>query len=198
MALATPTAVTTTFTAAAGQSYSFSLTVKNTDGLSASATTSVSTAIADAASITQFTANPAAIQPGQSSTLTWACRTRPRLTISPGPGSVDPRTGSVSVSPDADHDLHPDGDRGHRQRRPLRVTVTVGAAAAGNPQIVRFEANPLTIAPGGQSTLSWTTTGATTVSISGVGTVNQRQHHGVAGSDHHLHPDGYQRPTASR
>jgi hypothetical protein len=42
----------------------------------------------------------------------------------------------------------------------------------GNPQIVRFEANPLTIQAGGQSTLSWTTTGATTVSISGVGSVS--------------------------
>jgi hypothetical protein len=46
------------------------------------------------------------------------------------------------------------------------VTVTVGSATTGNPQILRFEANPLTIAPGGQSTLSWTTSGATQVSIS--------------------------------
>ena len=44
-------------------------------------------------------------------------------------------------------------------------------AEPGNPQIIRFEASPLNIAPGGSSTLSWTTTGATTVSISGVGSV---------------------------
>ena len=41
----------------------------------------------------------------------------------------------------------------------------------GNPQIIRFEASPLSIQPGQQSTLSWTTTGATQVSISGVGSV---------------------------
>jgi hypothetical protein len=51
------------------------------------------------------------------------------------------------------------------------VTVTVAAALAGNPQIVRFEASPVTIQPGGQTSLSWTTTGATTASISGVGAV---------------------------
>src|SRR5205807_4826826 len=51
------------------------------------------------------------------------------------------------------------------------ATVTVGTAPAGNPQIIRFEGNPLTIQPGQQSTLSWTTSGATQVSISGVGTV---------------------------
>jgi hypothetical protein len=48
----------------------------------------------------------------------------------------------------------------------------VGGPTVGNPQIIRFEANPLSINPGGQSTLSWTTTGATQVSISpGVGNV---------------------------
>jgi len=51
------------------------------------------------------------------------------------------------------------------------ATVTVGAAVAGTPQIIRFEASPRTIAPGQQSTLSWATSGATQVSISGVGAV---------------------------
>jgi hypothetical protein len=41
----------------------------------------------------------------------------------------------------------------------------------GTPQIIRFEASPLTIAPGQQSTLSWTTSGAATAAISGVGAV---------------------------
>jgi hypothetical protein len=46
------------------------------------------------------------------------------------------------------------------------VIVTVGAAAA--PQILRFDASPINITSGQQSTLSWTTTGATSISISGV------------------------------
>jgi hypothetical protein len=37
-----------------------------------------------------------------------------------------------------------------------------------NPQILRYTASPMTIAPGQQSTLSWSTTGATAISISGV------------------------------
>jgi hypothetical protein len=50
------------------------------------------------------------------------------------------------------------------------VTVTPGGGA-GNPQIIRFEGSPLSIQPGQQSTLSWTTTGATQASISGIGSV---------------------------
>ena len=51
------------------------------------------------------------------------------------------------------------------------VTVNPPVTSAGNPQIIRFEASPRSIQPGQQSTLSWTTNGAATVSISGVGTV---------------------------
>ena len=169
--LATPTAATTTFTAATGQSYSFRLTVKNTDGLQASATTSVSTTAPNAATITQFAATPASIQSGQSSTLTWSVSNATAASISPGPGTVDPRTGSASVSPTqtTTYTLTATGATGNTT---ASVTVTVGAVPAGNPQIVRFAASPLTIQPGGQSTLSWTTTGATTVAISGVGAVN--------------------------
>jgi hypothetical protein len=52
------------------------------------------------------------------------------------------------------------------------VTVTVGAVPAGNPQILRFGASPLSIQAGSQSILSWTTSGATAASISGVGAVS--------------------------
>jgi hypothetical protein len=168
--LATPTAPTTTFTAGAGQSYSFRLTVKNSDGLQASATTSVTTTSPTAATITQFAATPASIQSGQSSTLTWSISNATAASITPGPGTVDPRTGSVSVSPTqtTTYTLTATGASGNTT---AQVTLTVGAPTAGNPQIVRFAASPLTILAGGQSTLSWTTTGATTVSISGVGSV---------------------------
>ena len=91
------------------------------------------------------------------------------VTISPAPGKVDAHSGSVSVTPTADHHLHPDryrhGRHGERHRHRERW------AEPGNPQIIRFEASPLNIAPGSSSTLSWTTNGATTVTISGVGSV---------------------------
>jgi uncharacterized cupredoxin-like copper-binding protein len=147
------------------------LTVKNTDGLQATASTTVSTLSPNAATITQFAATPASIQSGQSSTLTWSITNGTAASISPNVGTVDPRTGSVAVSPTqtTTYTLTATGASGNTT---ASVTVTVGAVPAGNPQIVRFEGSPLSIQSGGQSTLSWTTTGATTVSISGVGSVN--------------------------
>jgi hypothetical protein len=167
--LSSTTTCNPTFTAAAGQTYSFRLTVRNTDNLSASATTTVSTATPAAVRVVSFTATPAAIQPGQSSTLSWTIENATSATIS-GIGTIDPKTGSVSVSPTATttYTLTATGPNGNTTQA---VTVTVGAAQAGNPQIIRFEANPVNINPGGSSTLSWTTTGASTVSISGVGNV---------------------------
>ncbi len=166
--LSSPNAAVTTFTAAPGQTYSFRLTVKNTDNLQSTATTTVSTASPAAVIIQQFSANPATILPGQQSTLTWVIMNATSATISPGVGNVDPHTGSVSVSPSATttYTLSATGANGTINQS---VTVTVGPAPAGNPQILRFEANPVSITPGQSSTLSWTTTGASTVTISGLG-----------------------------
>ena len=163
-------AAVATFTAAAGQAYSFRLTVKNTDNLTGSASTSVSTTTPANVRILQFSANPAAIQPGQNSTLTWVVENATTVTINPGPGSVDAHSGSVSVTPAATttYTLTATGTGGTVN---ASVTVVVGTAPPGNPQIIRFEANPVSIAPGQSSTLSWTTTGASTVTISSVGSV---------------------------
>ena len=171
MTLSSPTSVKTTFTPVVGQSYGFRLTVKNTDNLSASDTVQISTMSAAAARVTQFTANPASINAGQSSTLTWVVTNATSVTISPNIGSVDARSGSVAVSPAATttYTLTATGATGDTT---ATTTVTVVGSGAGNPQILRFEANPLSIAPGGSSTLSWATSGATQVSISGVGSVN--------------------------
>jgi hypothetical protein len=123
--------------------------------------------------ISQFLANPANIQAGQSSTLIWVVQGATSVTIQPGLGSVNANSGSTSVSPQqtTTYTLTATGPGGTVNQA---VTVTVGGTGttAGNPQILRFEANPLTISPGGSSTLSWATSGATTVSISGLGNVN--------------------------
>jgi len=162
--LANPNAAQTTFTSVAGQSYSFRLTVKNTDNLQSSDTVTISTSAPSAVRIVQFTANPATIQPGQQTTLTWVVDNAASVAISPAVGNVDARSGSVSVSPTATttYTLTATNATGSVN---ASQTVTVGAAQAGNPQIIRFEASPLNIAPGQQSTLSWTTTGASTVTI---------------------------------
>jgi hypothetical protein len=165
--LSSTSAPVVTFTAAAGQSYGFRLTVRNTDGLQSSASTTVSTVQPTQVQIVSFSASPAAIQPGQSTTLSWTITNATGASISPNVGSVDPHTGSVSVSPaqTTTYTLTANGPAGPVTQN---LTVLIGT---GNPQIVRFQASPATITKGQQSTLSWTTTGASQVTISGLGTV---------------------------
>jgi hypothetical protein len=160
---------TPTFMAAAGQSYVFQLTVTNTDGLSGSATTSVQTLSATALTISQFYANPATVNVGQSTTLIWVLQGATSASISPGIGAVNANSGSVAVSPAATttYILTATGASGTVTQS---VTVTVGAP--GSPQIVRFAADPNTIPAGGSVTLSWSTNNASTVAITpNVGTV---------------------------
>jgi len=166
VALAGANAVKATFTAAAGTTYSFRLTVTNTDGLHASASTTVTTSSPSQVTVVQFTANPASITAGQSSTLTWVVQNATSVTISPGIGSVNSQSGSTSVTPaqTTTYTLTATGPGGTVN---ASVTVSVGTPTVGPPQILRFEANPLTIQPGQNSTLSWATNNATTVSISG-------------------------------
>ena len=163
VSLSNPTGVTTTFTAAAGQTYSFRLTVKNTDNVQATSTTTVSTSSPTQTLITQFYANPASISAGQSSTLVWVTSGATAVSIAPNIGTVN-ASGSTSVSPTATttYTLTATGPNGPVNQS---VTVTVGAVTPGAPQIVRFEGSPLSIGPGGQTTLSWATNNATTVTI---------------------------------
>jgi hypothetical protein len=167
--LSSPTAAKTTFTAAAGQTYLFKLTVTDSGGLSSSATTRVTTTTPTSATIVRFDATPNNIALGQSSTLTWVVQGATTVSINNGIGNVA-ATGSTTVSPQTTttYTLTAVGPAGNVT---ATATVTVGAANTTTAQIIRFEANPVTIQPGQQSTLSWTTTGATSVSISGVGAV---------------------------
>jgi len=170
--LNSPNAATTTFTAAAGQAYVFRVTVTDSGGLSSSATTRVSTTTPQSAVIVRFDATPNQITSGQSSTLTWIVQGATSVSINNGVGNNLALTGSATVSPTANttYTLTATGPNGNVT---ATATVNVGTVNnVGNPQIVRFEASPLTIAPGGSSTLSWATNGATTVSISpGIGNV---------------------------
>jgi hypothetical protein len=147
--------------------------VTNTEGLKGTATTNVSTLalVPTPATIVQFTANPATIQAGQVSTLTWVTQNVTTVSISPGVGQVaTASSGSVSVSPTTTttYTLTATGPSGTVTQT---AVVTVGAATVINPQILYWTANPMSIQPGQQSTLSWSTNGATAVTISGVGSV---------------------------
>ena len=167
--LAAPTAAKTSFTAAAGQTYVFRLTVTDPGGLTSSATTRVTSISPTAAQVVRFDATPSQITAGQTSQLNWVVAGATSITITPNVGTVA-LTGSTTVSPatTTTYTLTAVGAAGTVT---ATTTVTVGAAPAGTPQIIRFEGSPLNIQPGQQSTLSWTTQGASTVSISGVGAV---------------------------
>lgn len=76
-----------------------------------------------------FSVNPAAINPGQTSTLTWSSTNVTACTAAGGWSGPKPITGSASVSPSqtASYSLICTGDRGE-----VNNSVTVGVAVKGN------------------------------------------------------------------
>lgn len=165
-----------TFTAAGSTSYGFTLTVTDqVTGLTASANTSVTTR--RALSVVQFSANPTQIASGQSSTLIWNVPGATSVSISSVGSGLNP-AGNATVKPTTTttYTLTATGQGG--QSLTASVTVTVGASA---PAVIRFSASPTNISKGGSSLLSWTTTGASTVTINnGVGTVSTNGSHSVS------------------
>ena len=167
VAISSANAAIATFTAAGSTSYGFRLTVTDQlTGLTASANTTVTTQ--RALQVVRFSATPSQIAAGQSSTLAWNVTNATSVSIS-GVGSGLNAQGTATVSPTqtTTYNLTATGAGG--QSITASVTVTVGAS---KPAIVRFTAAPTNINQGQSSLLSWTTTGASTVTINnGVGTV---------------------------
>jgi hypothetical protein len=166
------TAVKATFTAALSQTYSFRLTVRDPSGAQSIATTTVSTQNPQPLRVISFTAMPPTIAPGGRSQLRWIVEGADTVSIAPGAaGNVDPRTGTLDVTPTATT-TYVLTARNAGGTVTANTTVTVAAPAASDPRIIRFEATPTNILSGESSTLSWTTEGATQVSISGLGNVD--------------------------
>jgi OmpA family/PKD domain len=168
VAISNANAAVATFPAAPNQTYYFRLTVKDSAGLQASATTTVTTGAGVGVQITSFTASPTNIDAGQTATLSWTVAGASSVSISPGIGNVNPQQGSTQVSPQqtTTYTLTANGPGGS-----VNATAVVSVGGGTAPQIIRFEASPLTIQPGQQSTLSWSTNGGSQVAISGVGAV---------------------------
>jgi len=137
----------------------YTLTATNSLG-SVTATTTVMIAVAGQPIVSSFTATPASVTPGQSSTLNWAVSGSPTLSIDHGVGIV---TGtSVTVQPAATtaYTLTATNSFG--------TTTAIIVVTVGNPPIITgFTATPASVTAGQSSTLSWTATGAPTLSISG-------------------------------
>jgi len=170
IAISSANAAIATFTAAGSTSYGFTLTVTDqVTGLTANANTFVSTQ--RALQVVRFSATPSSITSGKSSTLAWNVTNATSVTIS-GVGSGLNAAGTATVSPTATttYTLTASGAGG--QSVTASVTVTVTPVAPTKPAVIRFAASPANINSGQSSLLSWTTTGASTVTINnGVGSV---------------------------
>ena len=169
VSLANPAAAITTFAAAAGQIYTFRLTVRDTFGGQGIARVTIMTGNPAAPTVVSFVANPTMINAGQSSTLSWQVINADTVTITTL-GS-EALSGSAPVTPSATTTYILTATRGS-QSTTATATVTVNNGG-GLPIIVAFTANPASIPQGGNSTLSWQVQNATTVTIdNGVGTVS--------------------------
>ena len=96
-----------TFPGLGGQTYAFRLTVKNTDGLTGSATTTVGIQSPTPVRILVFQATPSQIAAGQSSTLNWVVENGATVDIEHSGQLECTRPVRLGES-DRDHHLHHD------------------------------------------------------------------------------------------
>jgi hypothetical protein len=148
-----------TFTAVAGQAYTFRLTVRNQSGLSASARTRVSTRAEDRVQVIFFTANPPSIRAGQQATLFWRVINAETVTIS-GIGQVGPE-GSAPVSP-TQSTTYTLTARNAISEANATATVNVEAAQA---RIFGCFATPTNIRAGEAATIQFQTENITGISV---------------------------------
>lgn len=115
-----------------------------------------------APTISSFTASPALITAGASTTLSWNTQGATSVTIAPGNFASTSGTGSVALSPTATttYTLTATNSIGS-----VTALVSVTVTAPNLPTITSFTASPTGIALGAISTLSWTTSGAATLTI---------------------------------
>lgn len=166
--LNTPTAAITTFQAAAGQDYTFRLTVRNTDNQSASAMVRVDTLKPRNVQILFFIADPASVPGGQPATLSFRILNATSATISPSVGSVSAQGGSIAVTPASTTTYTLTAKNGNSSNT-ASVTVVVQQP---KPQILVCTAVPMNISQGESARLYYDTTNATSVTITpGVGAV---------------------------
>ncbi len=153
-----------TFTAAEGQTYAFRLTVKDDHNGQGTDRVVVSTSAGPDVKIVRFTATPSSIRAGQTVTLVWEILNAESATITPRPGSVDPRAGTSTDAP-TETTTYRLTARNRRGEISEAITVIVERP---DVRILRFQATPATIAPGEVSTLAWETENADEVTISGI------------------------------
>jgi hypothetical protein len=115
-----------------------------------------------APAIASFSASPASITAGTSTTLNWTTSGATSVTVTPGDFSSTSATGSMTLSPTATttYTLTATNTTGS-----TTATATVTVTEPNLPTISSFTASPTSVTLGSISTLSWATTGATSITI---------------------------------
>ncbi len=115
-----------------------------------------------APTISSFSASPASIINGSTTTVSWAATGATGVAITPGTFASTSASGTVVLSPTATttYTLTATNTTGS-----ATATLTVTVTQPTLPTISSFTASPTSITLGGISTLSWTTSGATTLNI---------------------------------
>ncbi|MDB5254491.1 MAG: exported protein of unknown function [Parcubacteria group bacterium] len=150
------------FTAAGA--FTYTMTCSNTAGSSnpTSATVNVSAAaVVNPSPAVTFTASPASLPAGGGTTwLSWNATNASSCSIpSLYNANYNGASGNVPVSPTqtTTYTINCNGLGGASSGS---VTVTVAPTVAGTKPVMTISASPLTVAPGGQSIITWSATGA--------------------------------------
>ena len=145
------------------QTTTYTLVATGTDGRPVTATAVVTVTAGSVPRILQFGLNPATINVGGQAQLTWQVENATSVSISPGIGTVD-ATGSRTVNPTVSTTYVITATNANGSVT-ASATLTVGSV-----QILSFTNDPaFSPIAGGPVTLTWTTSGAAAVTITGLG-----------------------------
>jgi hypothetical protein len=154
------------FTAAEGQSYTFRLVVKDPQGQQGIDTVTVTTSETQPVQIVRFQASPDRITSSQQSTIDWQVLNAESVTITEL-GSV-PGNGTRAVSPTRTTQYRLTArNRGGEATATATVVVEEQPAA----QFTACSVSPMNIMAGESATITYATSNADTVELSGVGPV---------------------------
>jgi hypothetical protein len=168
-----PVPISGTKSVSPGANTTYTLTASNDAGNS-TATAAIKVTVSNAPIITSFTVSPASILAGESATLTWDIIGATSININQGIGGVVLK-GSMKVTPTATTTYTLTADSSYSS---VNKTVTVNVdtsnltttaktvISTSPPAIGNFTASPNAIMLGENSTLTWTVSGARTISIS--------------------------------
>ena len=133
-------------------------------GIGGTTSLSVTVNIVAAPSV-QLAANPASVSAGGTSQLTWSSTNATSCEASGGWGGSRPTSGSASIGPLATSTAYSLSCTGLSGTTVESILVTVAGTAA--PPTLALSATPTSVAPGGQTSLEWTSSGATSCVAAG-------------------------------